>query len=210
MTTVLITRGCNQETAEQFMEGTDTYVRVCDPATAQLVIFTADPVTAVVRVDGEEIFKGTIEPDKRNQFALSTLLTKGKRLARSGFLSMISFGGSEDKTCVRGTNPSGKLLAEAATGGLFPAFTLEIRQGLSSHGPLTATYKFQLLEDHLFDRRFNGFVSSRKREEPCPVFTRDARPVTALDATRRCAACGDSINDPLTGCENAECPTTAH
>lgn len=208
MTTVLITRGCNQETAEQFMEGTDTYVRVCDPATAQLVIFTADPVTAVVRVDGEEIFKGTIEPDKRNQFALSTLLTKGKRLARSGFLSMISFGG-EDKTCVRSTNPSGKLLAEAATGGLFPAFTLEIRQGLSSHGPLTATYKFQLLEDHLFDRRFNGFVSSRKREEPCPVFTRDARPVTALNATPRCAACGDSINDPLTGCENAECPTTA-
>lgn len=210
MTTVLITRGCNQETAEQFMEGTDTYVRVCDPATAQLVIFTADPVTAIVLVDGEEIFKGSIEPDKRNQFSLSSLLKKDKRMARSGFLSMLSFGDHKGKTCVRSTEPSGQLLAEAATGGLFPAFTLEIRQGLSSHGPLTATYKFQLLEDHLFDRRFNGFVSSRKREEPCPVFTRDARPVTALDATPRCAACGYSISDPLTGCENAECPTASH
>lgn len=210
MTTVLITRGCNQETAEQFMEGTDTYVRVCDPATAQLVIFTADPVTAIVLVDGEEIFKGSIEPDKRNQFSLSSLLKKDKRMARSGFLSMLSFGDHKGKTCVRSTEPSGQLLAEAATGGLFPAFTLEIRQGLSSHGPLTATYKFQLLEDHLFDRRFNGFVSSRKREEPCPVFTRDARPVTALDATPRCAACGYSISDPLTGCENADCPTASH
>ncbi|CAN5367786.1 hypothetical protein BH11CYA1_BH11CYA1_46160 [soil metagenome] len=210
MTTVLITRGCNQETAEQFMEGTDTYVRVCDPATAQLVIFTADPVTAIVRVDGEEIFKGSIEPEKRNQFALSALLNKSKRLARSGFLSMISFSGNEDKTCVRGTDPSGRLLAEAATGGLFPAFTLEIRQGLSASGPLTATYKFQLLEEHLFDKRFNGFVSSRKRDEPCPVFTRDARPVDALNATPRCAACGYGISDPLTGCENANCPTAAH
>ncbi len=210
MTTVLITRGCNQDTAEQFMEGTDTYVRVCDPATAQLVIFTADPVTAIVLVDGEEIFKGSIEPDKHNQFSLSALLKKDKRMARSGFLSMLSFGDHKGKACVRSTEPSGHLLAEAATGGLFPAFTLEIRQGLSSHGPLTATYKFQLLEDHLFDQRFNGFVSSRKREEPCPVFTRDARPVTALDATPRCAACGDSISDPLTGCENAECPTASH
>jgi hypothetical protein len=123
---------------------------------------------------------------------------------------MLSFGDHKGKTCVPSTEPSGHLLAEAATGGLFPAFTLEIRQGLSSHGPLTATYKFQLLEDHLFDQRFNGFVSSRKREEPCPVFTRDARPVTALDAIPRCAACGDSISDPLTGCENAECPTASH
>lgn len=212
MTTVLITRGCNQDTAEQFMEGADTYVRVCDPATAQLVIFSADPVTAIVRVDGEEMFKGTIEPDKRNQFALSTLLTKQKRMARSGFMSLLSFT-SDSKPCVRVPNdiPGGKLLTEAATGGLFPAFTLEIRQGLDPQGPLTATYKFQLLEDHLFDKRFNGFVSSRANEETCPVFTRDARPVAALqaEATPRCAACGEEIEDPLAGCENAHCPTTA-
>jgi len=210
MTTVLITRGCNQDTAEQFMEGADTYVRVCDPATAQLVIFSADPVTAIVRVDGEEMFKGTIEPDKRNQFALNTLLSKQKRLARSGFMSLLSFS-SEGKSCIRtpGDIPGGKLLAEAATGGLFPAFTLEVRQGFDPRGPLMATYKFQLLEDHLFDKRFNGFVSSRANEDTCPVYTRDARPVASLDATPRCAACGDEIEDPLAGCENADCPTTA-
>lgn len=207
MTTVIITRGCNQDTAQQFMEGADTYVRVCDPASSQLVIFTADPVTAIVRVDGEEIFTGTIEPEQRNQFSLATLLTRQKKLARSGFMSLLSFN-SEPKTCVRTTEPSGKQLAQAAVGGLFPAFTLEIRQGHKPNGALLATYKFQLLEDHLFDQRFNGFVSSRKAKETCAVFTRDARPVTALNATPRCAVCGCSISDPLTGCENADCATT--
>ena len=189
MTNVLITRGCNQETAEQFIEGPDTFVRVCDPEQSNLVIDSEEPAFAIVRVDGEEVFKTPVVANRRQEFALRELLCKHRKQSRLNILSILHIGNHDHRH-------EGEHLAKA--------FTVEVRHG-KGQGKLTGTFKFQLLSDNEFDERFNGFLSSRVNEEPEATFTRDARPVQSLSHRPRCANCGCDVSDSISGCDNADC-----
>ena len=73
MTNVSVTRGCVQEPAEQFQEGAETYVRVCDPAGASLIIDSEDGCILVVKVDGTETLNTIIEPNKNYVFPVSQI-----------------------------------------------------------------------------------------------------------------------------------------
>lgn len=189
MTNVLITRGCNQETAEQFIEGPDTFVRVCDPEESNLVIDSESPAFAIVRVDGEEVFKTPILANRRQEFSLRELLCKHRKHSRINILSMLHIGSHEHRN-------EGEHLAKA--------FTVEVREG-GAPGKLAGTFKFQLLSDAEFDQRFTGFLSSRVNEEPEATYTRDARPVKSLSCKQKCGNCGCDISDSISGCENADC-----
>jgi len=190
MTNVSITRGCNQDPAQQFNEGADTFVRVCDPAASSLVLYSEEACIVVVKVYGGETLRSVIEPNKSYEFPLGDVLTiKRSRsaLARDGFLALL--GGP-------------KLTKdEMATD-----FLVEIRQNRSG-APIDASYKFRLLTDEAFDQRFAGYMNERVVEEPKPIFTRDARPIECLANSTRCMACNTVITDCIAGCENADCPT---
>ncbi|MBS1994279.1 MAG: hypothetical protein JSS86_07890 [Cyanobacteria bacterium SZAS LIN-2] len=192
MTNVSITRGCDQEPAQQFNEGADTFVRVCDPASASLIVYSEEPCLIVVKVDGEETLRSVIESNKSYAFPCAEIL-KIKRsrsqLARAGFLSLI-----------------GSKSAKDTKDELASDFLVEIRQAQAG-APIDGSYMFRLLSDEAFDQRFAGYLNERVVEEPKPIFTRDARPIECLANTTKCMACGTVITDCIAGCENAECPT---
>jgi hypothetical protein len=193
MINVSITNGCNQDAAEQFNEGADTYVRVCDVAGANLIVFSEERCIVVVRVEGEETLRTVIESNQSYQFPCGEVL-KVKRsrslIAKEGFLAL--FGGSK---------PAPKPGEDLST-----HFVVEIRQTRTG-APLEASYNFRLLSDQAFDQRFAGYLNARVVEEPKPVFTRDARPITCLANDTKCLACGSVITDCIAGCENGDCPT---
>lgn len=189
MTNVLITRGCNQETAEQFIEGPDTFVRVCNPEESHLIVDSDIPAFAIIKVDGEEVFKTPVIANRRQEFALRDLLCKHRKSSRLNILSILNIGGHEH-------GRDGEHLAKC--------FVVEVREG-ALPGKLAGTFKFQLLSDAEFDQRFAGFCSSRVNEEPEATFTRDARPVQALSCKQRCGKCGCDITDSITGCDNPDC-----
>jgi len=190
MINVSVTRGCDQDPAEQFNEGADTYVRVCNPASAALIVYSEEACTVVVKVDGEETLRSAVESNKGSEFPLEPVL-KIKRsrsqLARAGFMALIG-----------NAKPSKDELATE--------FVVEIRQQRPG-APIEASYKFILLSDEAFDQRFAGYLNERVVEEPKPIFTRDARPIECLANSTKCMACGTVISDCIAGCENAECPT---
>jgi hypothetical protein len=191
MTNVSITRGCVQEPAEQFQEGADTYVRVCDRDSASLIVYSEEQCIVVVKADGAETLNTVIEANKSYAFPLTTLLRprRGRSsMARAGFRALL--GGS------------GKAAQEEPIND----FLVEIR--LTQPGaPLDGSYNFRMLPDESFDQRFCGYIQSRVVEEPKPIFTRDARPIECLANETKCLACGTVITDCIAGCENGDCPT---
>jgi hypothetical protein len=190
MTNVSITRGCADEPAEQFQEGANTYVRVCDQDSASLIIYSEDRCIVVVKADGTETLKSIIEANKSYAFPLSSLL-KPKRsrtnLARAGFMALLG-GGSK-----------------GAQEELVTDFLVEIRQ-TTAGAPLDGSYRFRLLTDEAFCQRFAGYMHARVVDEPRPIFTRDARPIECLANETKCLACSTVITDCIAGCENADCP----
>jgi hypothetical protein len=191
MTNVSITRGCTQEPAEQFNEGADTYVRVCDPASASLIVYSETRCLVVVKVDGEETLNSIVECNQGCDFPLSQILkVKPGRvnLARAGFMALIGSG------------------ARPAPDGLPADFVVEVRLPRTG-APLDGSYHFRMLSDQAFDQRFAGYMHARVVDEPKPIFTRDARPIECLAFETKCLACHTVITDCIAGCENADCPT---
>ena len=157
MISAFITRGCDGDIAEYFMEGTETVVRMCDIAEAQLVIFTTDPTTDIVVADGKETLHQPIEPDERYQFAVHSLLPKRRQIGID-FLPMLRFG-SKLGIELRNQNLIKSLIGEnVESRGTFASFLLEVRQGNCFRGPLLATYNFLLLENPLFNERLSRFL----------------------------------------------------
>ena len=194
MISVSITRGCTQQSAEQFVEGAETFARVCDTANSKLVVFSDESCVVVVKVEGEETLRAALEANQSYEFACSTAL-KIKRsrsqIAKAGFLAL--FG-------------AGKPSASVGQGDeLAQAFVVEIRQDTAG-STLEGSYNFRLLEDNAFDQRFAGYLNDRVVEEPKPVFTRDARPIQCLANSTRCAACSTVITDCIAGCEKRRLP----
>jgi hypothetical protein len=189
MTNVSITRGCVEEPAEQFQEGADTYVRVCDRESASLIVYSEEQCIVVVKAAGVETLNTVVEANRSYAFPLSSLL-KSKRgrssMARAGFRALL--GGS------------------AAQEEVVNDFLVEIR--LTQPGaPLDGSYNFRMLSDETFDQRFSGYIHSRVVDEPKPIYTRDARPIECLANETKCLACGTVITDCIAGCENGDCPT---
>jgi hypothetical protein len=203
MITVKITRGSDTQLAEEFIEGITTYARVSNPNAAVLQVLAEEPCLIVVLVDGEETFRSQIPAAQRKEFALPAVLAPSrlKTMALSGFRALLNFGAEGEKV-------ERRYRVNDAAQNLPSAFTIEVRKG-KYPGTLTGTFKYDLLSDVEFDRRFNGFISARAPEEPKPVFTRDARPVQAvLGSQSRCTGCGGEITDPVMGCDNPKCSTT--
>ena len=189
MTNVSITRG-DQEQAEQFNEGADTYVRVSEIGTANLNVYSEDRYLLVVKVAGEEALRSIVEANQGYTFPCASLL-KVKRsrsqLARDGFFALLG-----------GQKPNREELVTE--------FVVEVRQP-GAGASLDASYNFRLLTDEEFDTRFAGYMSARVTEEPKPIYTRDARPIECLANNTKCLACGTVITDCIAGCENGDCPT---
>lgn len=194
MTTLNITSGCDGSTADQFSEGTVIQARVCDAAAAQLIVFAEEPCHIAVTVDGEETYSSLIAPNKRYALALSQILRKPRRaLASAGFRAI--FGRSHP------TVPT-----EQNREPLPAAFTVEVRLG-GPEGAIEGTYNFRMLPNEDYAQRLAGYLNQRAPEAPKPVFTRDARPPQLILNVPRCPSCNGVIDDPIAGCENAECPT---
>jgi hypothetical protein len=194
MTNVSITRGCDQDPAEQFIEGAITYARVCGPAGSRLVLYSEERCILVVKVDGSETLRTIIEANQNYEFRCCDIL-KAKRgpaqLAKAGFMALIGNGSKPSK-------PAEEELASE--------FLVEIRQ-TKTGAPLDGSYHYHMLSDEAFDQRFAGYMSARVVDEPKPIFTRDARPIECLANNTKCLACGTVITDCIAGCENVECPT---
>jgi len=190
MINLSITRGCVQEPAEQFVEGAETFVRVCDPVGASLLINSDERCILILKVDGYEALHQVIEAAQNYGFPLGEILRPKRsaaQLARAGFLSL--FGAARP---VQEELPND--------------FVLELRQPRTG-APLEASYHFRLLSDEAFDSRFAGYLGARVVDQPKPVYTCDARPIECLASVTKCAACGTVITDCIAGCENADCPT---
>jgi hypothetical protein len=203
MISVSITRGCTQESAQQFVEGAETFARVCDTANSNLVVFSDENCVVVVKVEGEETLRAALEANQSYEFPCSTAL-KVKRsrsqIAKAGFLALFGAGKPAAAANTRPSAQAGDELAQA--------FVVEIRQAGAGNS-LEGSYNFRLLEDSAFDQRFAGYLNDRVVEEPKPVFTRDARPIQCLANSSRCMACNTVISDCIAGCENGDCPTVA-
>lgn len=196
MTTLNITSGCDGNTADQFSEGTVIQARVCNTEAAQLIVFAEEPCHIAVTVDGEETYSSLIAPNQRYELALSQILRKQRRaLASAGFRAI--FGRSH----LVGQTP-----AENHREPLPSVFTVEVRLG-GPDGAIEGTYNFRMLPNEDYAQRLAGYLNQRAPEAPKPVFTRDARPPQLILNVPRCPTCNGVIDDPIAGCENAECPT---
>ncbi|HNB18332.1 MAG TPA: hypothetical protein PLC15_23285 [Candidatus Obscuribacter sp.] len=199
MTTLNIISGCDGQSAEQFNEGTEIHVRVCNAEAARLVVFCEDPSHISVSVDGENTFESMISANHRHEFALKDVLLPRKQrrnMAASGFMAL--FGGGRSQSGAK-SQPEREPVPMV--------FTVEIRTG-SSEGPIEGTYHYRLLPNADFARRLEGFLGTRTPEVERPIFSPDARPASQIIlGLPRCPSCGDAISDPIVGCENAECPT---
>jgi hypothetical protein len=197
MTTVQITRGCNGQPAEQFIEGITTYARICKAESAQLQIFNEAPCLVVVLVDGEETFRSQIPGNVNKEFSLTQILCPkhGLEAMREGLRSIFHLGNQAQK--------------EGQGLNIPRNFTVEIRKG-PYPGTLDGTFHMELLTNEEFDMRFHGFIVAHKPEEPKPVFTRDARPVEIVIAAQtKCPVCGNEIGNASGECENPTCPNLA-
>lgn len=199
MTTLTITSGCDGSAADQFNEGTQIQVRVCDQDSARLVVFAEEPCHIAVSVDGEETFSSKIAPEQRVELPLKQILRKQKRssIASAGFRAL--FGR---------TNPAGAV-SDTTREPLPDTFTVEVRHG-GPDGAIEGTYNFRTLPNEVFAQRFAGYLNQRAPEAPKAVFTRDARPPRPTGNLPRCPSCRGIIDDQIAGCENAACPTNVH
>lgn len=198
MTTLNITSGCDGQSADQFSEGTEIHVRVCNADAARLAVFAEEPVHISVSVDGEVTFASAVAPNQRREFPLSEILRKPRRsgLASSGFKALSIFGRNQ---------PAAPAQSEREP--LPDTFSVEVRLG-SARGAMQGTYHYRLLPNADFNRQYEGFCEERAPQADKPVFSPDARPATQIIlGLPRCQSCGDAISDPIVGCENAECPT---
>lgn len=192
MTHVKISGGCNDEATDQFIEGTDTCVRVCSPEAAQLVVFTEQASRISVLVDGEETFTASVPANKRAEFSLRAILLKPKSRGL-GSVAIRSLFGMPGKTHSDSPEP------------LPASFAVAVYVGESEE--LEGTYRFRMLPNEGFVRHLDEFLTERAQDDTAPVFTQDARPPQALNWHPRCPDCGFEIEDPIAGCENAECPS---
>lgn len=192
MTHVKISGGCNDEATDQFIEGTDTCVRVCSPEAAQLVVITEQPSRISVLVDGEETFTASVLANQRAEFSLRAILLKrkGRGLGSVGLRSLFGLPG---KTHSDASEP------------LPESFAVAVFVGAGEE--LEGTYRFRMLPNEGFVRHLDEFLAERSQDDKEPVFTQDARPPQALNWHPRCPDCGVEIEDPIAGCENAECPS---